>query len=93
MTREKLLRSSEYHIGALQCDLYCLVDNFKRERKLSTKQLAEELKLSLSKTREILSGDFNGSIESFINICFSINKVPVISFIDLDEYLEKDKSK
>ena len=63
------------------------------EKKINQTQLAKELNVTKGYISQVLNGNFNHSIKKLIELSLAINKVPLVEFYDLKEYLIKDNKK
>ena len=52
---------------------------------------AYNLGITQRKLAKILHGDFTGSLYEFLELITKINKVPVIDFMQIKEYLKLNK--
>lgn len=91
ITREDLLKSSEYWTEIIQNKIFNDLMEYIEESNISNKQLGEKLGLSKGRISQILSGkNLNFKIDSLVKICLSINKVPDFRLVDLMQFVEKD---
>ena len=88
MTREDLLRDPVYWTSTLQIDLYNHILQFMKSHDMNKKQLAEFLGCSKSYVTQLLSGDYDHKLSKFVELSLAIGKVPVVTFKDLDDYIE-----
>lgn len=92
ITREDLLRSSEYWTGIIQNKIYNDFVEFIEEKNIPQKQLAQSLGLSKGRISQILSGDnLNFRLETIVKLCLTINKIPRFQLLDLEEYIANDR--
>jgi transcriptional regulator with XRE-family HTH domain len=90
MTREDLLRSKEYWLVQIQNDLYTLIEQYLKTQNLKRFQLAEKLGVTKGYITQILNGDYDHKISKMVDLALAVNKAPVINYIDLDDYIDKD---
>ncbi len=93
LKREELVRSKEYWVTNLQLDLYAQVEAYMKKHDLSRAGLAKKLDVSKGYITQILNGDFDHRLSKFIEISISVDKVPIIRFADIDEYIREDHQK
>lgn len=90
MKREELLKNKGYWISKIQIDLYNQLKNYMTEKNINQSKLAKELGVSKGYVSQVLNGDFNHRISTLVELSLAINKVPEISFKDLDQFISKD---
>ena len=89
MKHEELITSTEYFLVKTQNDVYNLVNDYMEREGLSKVELAKQWSMSEDYISQILNGDFNGSLENFMDIAYRTNHVVNITFLSRDEYLTK----
>jgi transcriptional regulator with XRE-family HTH domain len=57
----------------------------------SRKELAEELGVTKGYVSQLLNGNFNGTVSKLVELSLAANKVPVIKFVDIDDYIAMDQ--
>lgn len=90
MKREDILKSPSYWTAGLQMELYRQIIAFMESRGMNKSQLAEYLGCSKGYVTQLLSGDFDHKLSKFVELSLAINKIPEISFCDVDEYILSD---
>ena len=93
MIRKELVKSREYWIAQIQLDLFELIENYRKKNDLNKTQLAAQLGVTKSYVTQILNGDFDHKVSKLVELSLAFGKVPVLQFIDLDQYVEKDNLK
>lgn len=91
MKRKELLKSAEYWLVKIQNDLYNLIENYRKEKKLKKTELADELGVTKGYVSQILKGDFDHKVSKLVDLSLAFNKVPIISYVDIEEYLKNDE--
>jgi transcriptional regulator with XRE-family HTH domain len=92
ITREDLIRSSEYWTEIIQNKIYNDFIDFIENNNIPHKQLAQSLGLSKGRISQILSGEnLNFRLETIVKLCLTINKIPGFQLLDLDEFIKYDK--
>jgi transcriptional regulator with XRE-family HTH domain len=86
-TQEELIRSRGYWIASIQIDLFKHVDDYMKKNNLNRSQLAEKLGVTKGYVSQILNGDFNHRIATFVDLSLAIGKVPKIELEDLNELI------
>jgi DNA-binding Xre family transcriptional regulator len=93
ITREDLIRSSEYWTEIIQNKIYNDFIEFIENKNISNKQLAQSLGLTKGRISQILSGEnLNFRLETLVKLCLTINKIPGFQLLDLDEFIQYDKT-
>lgn len=90
MKRSELLKSREYWLAEIQLNLFNLIENYRSKKKINKTQLAAELGVTKGYVTQILNGDFDHKISKLVDLSLSFNKVPIITYLDLDKYVEDD---
>ena len=68
----------------------CVRNYLKRENKTQT-QFAEQMGVSKGYVSQILNGDFDHKISSFIKLSLSAGYIPEIKLTPVDEYINRDE--
>jgi transcriptional regulator with XRE-family HTH domain len=92
MKREDLLRSKQYGISKMKYTLLNLIGRFKNENNLKDKDIADKLGVSKSYISQILNGTFDHKMSKVGDIANACNAIPILSFVDIDEYIRNDKN-
>ena len=90
MTREELLRNPAYWTSDIQMELYRQITTFMEKQNMNKTQLAEHLGCSKGYVTQLLSGDFDHKLSKFVELALAVNKIPQITFSDVDEYILSD---
>ena len=90
MTREELLKSPAYWTTGLQMELYRQIEQFMSVHKMNKTQMAEYLGCSKGYVTQLLNGNFDHKLSKFVELALAVNKIPEISFTDVDEYILSD---
>jgi predicted XRE-type DNA-binding protein len=91
ITREELLKSSEYWIETIQNKIYNDLVQYIDENKIQGKDIAESLGLSKGRVSQILGGgNLNFRLETLVKLCLAINKIPEFKLSDMDSFILKD---
>lgn len=91
MKREELLKNKEYWIVQIQNDLFCIMNEFMRKKKLNRTALAKRLGVSKGYVTQIFNGDFDHKISKLIELSLASGKVPILNFVDTDKFIKADK--
>ncbi|MBK9109066.1 MAG: helix-turn-helix transcriptional regulator [Saprospiraceae bacterium] len=92
MNRKELLKSKEYWLVDFQMKLYREVENYLSDSNLNKSQFANQLGVSKGYISQILNGDFDHKLSKLIELSLAINKVPILSFEDFNDYFETDRN-
>ncbi|MEO8962488.1 MAG: helix-turn-helix transcriptional regulator [Ginsengibacter sp.] len=90
MTRKELIKSEEYWTAQIQIDLFELIENYRKNNNLNKTQLAAQLGVTKSYVTQVLNGNFDHKVSKLVELSLAFGKVPVLQFIDVDKYIEKD---
>ena len=90
MTREELLSMPEYWVAQIQTEIYRCADQFMEDRHMNRTQFAEYLGVSKGYVTQLLSGDYNYSLEKLVELSLKIGYVPQVSFEEIERTLQMD---
>lgn len=90
MTRKELLSMPEYWVAQIQTDIYRCADQFMEERHMNRTQFAEYLGVSKGYVTQLLSGDYNYSLEKLVELSLKIGYVPKVYFEEIGQTLQMD---
>jgi transcriptional regulator with XRE-family HTH domain len=90
MERTDLIKSREYWIAEMQLKLFSVIETYQKENNLSRTQIAEKLGVTKGYISQILNGDFDHKISKLVDLSLAFNKVPLLNFIDLENYVAND---
>jgi DNA-binding Xre family transcriptional regulator len=92
ITREDLLKSSEYWTEIIQNKFYNDLIEYFKDHQLSNKDLTERLGLTKGRVSQILSGkNLNFRIDTLVKLCLTIEKVPDLTLVNIEDFISKDK--
>jgi len=92
ITREDLLKSSEYWIETIQNKLFNELVEYIDKNNISNKIIAERLGLSKGRISQILSGkNLNFRIDTLVKLCLAIERVPEFRLIKIEDFIALDK--
>ena len=92
MKRDELVKNPVYWTTTLQMELYRQIDVFMQKRGMNKTQLTEYLGCSKGYVTQLLYGDYDHKISKFIELSLAIGKIPEFRFVDVDEYIENEKT-
>lgn len=92
MTRKELVKSKEYWMAQIQLNLFEMIENYRKKNNLNKTELAAQLGVTKSYVTQILNGDFDHKVSKLVELSLAFGKVPVLQFIDVDKYNEKNKT-
>jgi predicted XRE-type DNA-binding protein len=91
ITREDLLKSSEYWIEIIQNKVYNVLAEYIESHDISNNQIAKSLGISKGRVSQILSGDnLNFRLDTLVKLCLTIDKIPDFHLMNIEEYLLND---
>lgn len=79
MTRKQLLKSNDYWVTQFQINLYEKISNCIRKHKISIKEFCSQKQLSIYKIKQVIKGDWEGTIHEYVYLIMCCNKVPIIT--------------
>ena len=92
MTREELLSSPEYWSTNIQQDLYTLVYEYMDKTGETKQDIAKKLGISSASLSNFLTGRHDHRLSKLIKVLLALNKIPVITYVDLDKYIKNEKT-
>lgn len=90
MTREELLNMPEYWVAQIQTEIYRCADRYMEEHHMNRTQFAEYLGVSKGYVTQLLSGDYNYSLEKLVELSLKIGYVPQVNFEEIEKTLQMD---
>ncbi len=90
MTREEFVKSEEFAFGKMQLGLLNMINDYMVAKKIKPKDLAHELGVSKGYISQLLNVTFDHKLSKVANLALSCNKMPILHFVDLDEYVKLD---
>ena len=90
MTREELLRSSEYWTTKMQLDLYARIEAYMSENKINRTELAKRLGVSKGYVTQILNGDYDHRLSKLVEISIKINCIPIIVYEPIESVIDNN---
>ena len=90
MTREELLKSTDYWIAKMQVALYNCAEEYMKETGKNRTQLAEHLGVSKGYVTQLLSGDYDHRLSKMTELALACGYVPKLNFVPIQKYIEQD---
>ena len=90
MKRANLIKSKDYIVSTIQLALLNMIGNYKKKKKLKDYQLANELGVSKGYVSQLLNATFDLKISKVVDLALACNKMPLIYFVDMDEFIRRD---
>ena len=90
---KELKKSKEYWQELIQNNLYADISDYMLEKEINKTELAEELGCSKGYVSQILNGNFNFSINKYIELALATNHYPVIGFKKQEQIINSEKGK
>lgn len=84
MDRKELISSPEYWLAQFQIDFFRLVKEYQIINGFNKWQLQNDLGLTEHKLNQILAGEAYLTFDEICTLSIRMNKVPKLTFIDLD---------
>ena len=91
--REDLLKSKAYWLENIQDDFYREIDEYMDKHSLNKRELSEKMNISSGRLTQILKGNFNHKLGKFVDYCMSLGIVPIVNFVDIEDYIKEDKER
>jgi transcriptional regulator with XRE-family HTH domain len=91
--KKDLVRTVEYWMETIQNELFNQFSDYMEKEQMNKTELANKLNVSKGYVSQVLNGTFNFTLKKLIELSLAIGKVPYISFITPEEYLEKEALK
>lgn len=90
MERKDIIQSPEYWAQMIKVKLFHCVVTYMKGHGCDSKELCNYFGEPESESESLLSGDFNGDIDTLCNIAIKSGFVPQIEFIPTKEYLKTE---
>jgi len=90
MERDELLRMPSYWTANVQIELYRQINEYMKLNNMNRKQLAAYLGCSQGYVTQLLNGDFDHKLSKFFELSLAINKIPHVTFEDVDDFIATD---
>ncbi|CAA6824353.1 MAG: Helix-turn-helix protein [uncultured Sulfurovum sp.] len=84
---KNLLESDEYWITSIQTQLFESIDDYINKKKLTKTAFAKEIGVSKGYVTQVLNGDFDHKISTFVRFIRAVGKVPELNLLDFDDYI------
>ncbi len=93
MERKNLIKSRAYLLTKFQIQLFNQITEYIKRKKINRTQFANEIGVSKGYVSQILKGEYDHKLSKLIDLYLSIDLVPQITTIPMEEYLESNKTK
>lgn len=90
MKRADLIKNKGYWISKIQIDLYNQLENYMSDNNINRTKLAKKLGVSKGYITQVLNGDFNHRISKLVELSLAIDKIPEISFKNVNQLIKED---
>lgn len=90
MTRQELLQSPAYWEQKAQLDIYQHAIDFMESHSMNRTQFAEYLGVSKSYVTQLLSGDYNYSLQKLVDLSMKLGLVLQLEFSPISQILFSD---
>jgi hypothetical protein len=90
MTREEFVKSQEYVFGKMQLGLLNMLNDYMVAKDIKPTNLAEELGVTKGYISQLLNVTYDHKLSKVANLALSCNKMPILKFVDLDEFVNND---
>lgn len=88
---EELLKTDTFWLTTIQNDLFNAFNDYMKEKGLNRTQLATELGVSKGYITQIMNGDFDYKLSTYIKLVRAVDRIPNIKLQKTEEYLEEKK--
>ena len=92
-TREELLKTQEYWLEVLQNEVYRMVAEHLDKNKITQSQFAMDIGFSKGYVSQVMNGNFNYTLKKLIELSLAVNKVPLIDFKNINDFIIEDKKR
>jgi len=82
MTHAELLKSKEYWLTQIQCQIYAEVEEYLEANNMTKQDLANKMGVDVRFISTTMNGNFNYKISHLVSLALAMNKALVISFED-----------
>ena len=83
MTHAQLLRSKEYWLTQLQCQIYSEVEEYLEANNMTKQDLANKIGVDVRSISTTMNGNFDQKISRLVSLALAMNKALVVSFEDI----------
>jgi len=90
MDRKELITSKEYVVGKIQLTLLNMIQDYMVKKEIKRTELADELGVTKGYVSQLLNVAGDHKISKLVELSLSCNKMPVVNFVDLNEYINND---
>jgi hypothetical protein len=90
MTREELITSKEYIQTGIQLNLLNLIERYMQIKKINRSLLSKELMVSKGYVSQVLNAAYDHKISKMVELALSCNAIPLVFFVDRDQYVKQD---
>jgi len=91
ISKKELLNNPNYLLSKYQNEIYRQLITYMETNNLSQKEVAKKLGVSGSYVSQVLNGNFNFTLRKLIELGLMIDKIPLIKFIELNEFWDIEK--
>jgi transcriptional regulator with XRE-family HTH domain len=89
---EELIQTETYWLTRFQAMLFNAINEYMKTQQLNRKQLADKLGVSKGYITQVMNGDFDHKISTFIKLVLAAQKVPDLKLISLDDFIAKQSA-
>lgn len=87
-TKEELAKMPEFWMENIQNELYLALKTYMKQHKLNQTELATKLGFTKGYISQVLHGNFNHSLQKFIELSLAIDKAPNVQLENLAQYIK-----
>lgn len=91
MIRSDLLKNPAFWVTKIQMELYGCAEKFMQKTRRNRTQMAEYLGVSKGYVTQLLSGDYNYSLEKLVELSVKLGYVPQIEFKPIEQVIQEDE--
>lgn len=91
MTRKELILSKEWHLTEMQLKLFNSFENYITEGAINKPEICKNLGITKGHYNQIMRMAYDPRISKLVEMALAMNKVPVLFFVDANEYVDTDE--
>ena len=87
----ELLKTDEYWITRIQTLLFEAINDYLQKNKLTKSAFAKQIGVSKGYVTQVLNGDFDHKISTFVRLIRAVDKIPDFNLMGLNEFVHNKK--
>ncbi|MDP1726589.1 MAG: helix-turn-helix transcriptional regulator [Bacteroidota bacterium] len=90
-TRKELLKSKGYWVAKWQVQIFNEIKKYQQKNGLNDTDFANKIGVTKGYISQIKNGNFDHKISKLIGLSLSVNKVPILTFEDIETVIFNDE--